>query len=131
MKASGEHPDVQGWYATFLKQMVVTHPAFWSYLVVLGETLVGIALILGIFTGVASFFGLFMNESFLLAGSVSLNPIMLLLAVLTVLAWKVAGWWGIDRWLLPLLGTPWEPGPIFHRTEDIGHNQKAHQVMRP
>ena len=25
-----------------------------------------------------------------------------------VLAWKVAGWWGLDRWALPLLGTPWQ-----------------------
>ncbi len=27
---------------------------------------------------------------------------------LLVLAWKVAGYWGLDRWLLPALGTPWQ-----------------------
>jgi thiosulfate dehydrogenase [quinone] large subunit len=32
---------------------------------------------------------------------------MLTLAVLLILAWKVAGWYGLDRWLLSLLGTPW------------------------
>src|ERR1700733_4249993 len=32
-KAAGAHPDVQGWYALFLKDVVITHAAFWSILV--------------------------------------------------------------------------------------------------
>jgi thiosulfate dehydrogenase [quinone] large subunit len=36
------------------------------------------------------------------------------MATLLVLAWKTGDWWGVDRWLLPLLGTPWRPDPIFH-----------------
>jgi len=32
---------------------------------------------------------------------------MLLLGFLLVLAWKTAGYIGLDRFLLPLLGTPW------------------------
>lgn len=130
-KTSGAHPDVQGWYASFLKQIVLTHPTLWSYWVTIGETLVGVALILGIFTGVAAFFGLFMNESYLLAGSVSVNPIMLLLAVLTVLAWKVAGWWGFDHWLLPILGTPWKPGPIFNKSKGNQDRPYAKQAVKP
>jgi thiosulfate dehydrogenase (quinone) large subunit len=55
-----------------------------------------------------------MNFNYLLAGSVSTNPILLALAILLVLAWKIAGWWGLDRWVLPLLGTPWRPGKVFH-----------------
>ena len=27
-----------------------------------------------------------------------------------ILAWKVAGWMGVDRYLLPMLGTPWQRG---------------------
>lgn len=30
-----------------------------------------------------------------------------------VLAWKTAGWIGLDRWLLAALGTPWRPGRPF------------------
>jgi thiosulfate dehydrogenase [quinone] large subunit len=26
---------------------------------------------------------------------------------LLVLSWKIAGYYGLDHWLLPLLGTPW------------------------
>jgi thiosulfate dehydrogenase [quinone] large subunit len=29
------------------------------------------------------------------------------LAVLLILAWKVAGYYGLDYYLLPALGTPW------------------------
>ncbi len=112
-QTGGEHPQVQGWYATFLENVVLPNAALWGRMVAVGETLVGIALILGAFTGIAAFFAAFMNVNFLLAGAVSTNPILLLLSILLILAWKTAGWWGVDRWLLPALGTPWRPGLIF------------------
>jgi thiosulfate dehydrogenase [quinone] large subunit len=112
-KASGDHPDVQGWYAWFLQHMVLTHAMFWSYLISWGESLVGVALILGLFTGIAAFFGSIMNMNYLLAGTVSTNPILFVIATWLVLAWKTAGWWGLDRWILSALGTPWKPGYIF------------------
>ena len=103
-KTIGLHPDVQGWYAVFLKDFVLPNSSLFSYLVAYGEVLVGIALILGFLTGIAAFFGGFMNMSFLLAGTVSTNPILFLFELLLILAWRVAGWWGIDRFILPLLG---------------------------
>ena len=112
-KTGGAHPDVQGWYAWFLRNLVLPNAGFWSKLVVYGELLVGIALILGVFTGIAAFFGGFMNMNYLLAGTVSTNPLLLAIAIFLILAWKTAGWWGLDRWLLPVLGTPWRPGLIF------------------
>ena len=36
-------------------------------------------------------------------------------AVGLILAWKVAGYYGVDRWLLPLLGTPWKPAVLSSR----------------
>ncbi|MEJ2748523.1 MAG: DoxX family membrane protein [Anaerolineae bacterium] len=113
-KTTGAHPDVQGWYAWFLQHVVLAHTTLWSYMVSWGEFLVGVALILGLFTGIAAFFGSFMNANYLLAGAVSTNPILFAIATWLVLAWKIAGWWGLDRWVLPALGTPWRPGTIFH-----------------
>jgi thiosulfate dehydrogenase [quinone] large subunit len=110
-KTQGAHPDVQGWYGAFLQHIVLPNTVFFSYVVTFGEIAVGIGLIIGLFTGIAAFFGTVMNASYLLAGTVSLNPIFFALASLLVLAWKVAGWYGADRWVLPRLGTPWEPGP--------------------
>ncbi len=112
-KSTGAHPDVQGWYAVFLQHAVLAHPAFWSNLVAWGEFSVGVALILGFLTGIAAFFGLFMNLNYLLAGTVSTNPILFALSIGLILAWKVAGYIGLDRYLLPLLGTPWQPGSAF------------------
>lgn len=112
-KTGGEHPDVQPWYASFLENVVLPNAAFWSQLVTWGEVLVGIALLIGLFTGIAALFGSFMNMNYLLAGTVSTNPILFLGALFLVLAWKIAGWWGLDRWVLPALGTPWSPGYVF------------------
>jgi len=112
-KTAGDHPDVQGWYAWFLQNAVLPRAGMWSYLVSWGEFLVGIALILGLLTGIAAFFGSFMNVNYLLAGAISTNPLLFVIATWLVLAWKTAGWWGLDRWLLPALGTPWSPGRVL------------------
>ena len=111
-KTQGAHADVQGWYGAFLAHVVLPHAALFSTLVAFGETAVGLGLILGFFTGIAAFFGTVMNGSYLLAGTVSINPILFAFASLLVLAWKTAGWYGADRYLLMRLGTPWQPGPI-------------------
>jgi thiosulfate dehydrogenase [quinone] large subunit len=106
-KATGDHPAVQDWYASFLKTFVIPHPAIWAYLITFGELAVGLGLILGCLTGIAAFFGLVMNFNYLLAGTVSTNPILGFLALFLILAWRIAGYYGADRYLLPLLGTPW------------------------
>lgn len=49
-----------------------------------------------------------MSVSYLFAGTLSTNPLLFILATWLVLGWKVAGWYGLDRWALPFLGTPWE-----------------------
>ena len=116
-KTVGAHPDVQGWYAYFLQHYVLANATIWSNVVAWGELLVGIALILGAFTGIAAFFGLFMNLNYLLAGTVSTNPILFTLSIGIILAWRVAGYIGLDHYLLPLLGTPWKSGKLFHLTK--------------
>ncbi len=70
-------------------------------------------MIVGALVGIAAFFGTVLNFNFQLAGSASTNPVLFGLGVLLVLAWKIAGWWGLDRVLLPRLGTPWAPGGRF------------------
>jgi thiosulfate dehydrogenase (quinone) large subunit len=124
----GAHPTVQAWYATFLRDVVLAHPGVWSYMIAWGETLVGLGLILGIFTGIAAFFGSILNVNYLLAGSVSTNPILFVIATWLVLAWRTAGWWGVDRWLLPALGTPWRPGLVFHASQDKTGGPQASQA---
>lgn len=97
------HPDVQMWYASFLQSAVLPHVTLWSNAIAVGETLVGLGLIVGLFTGIAAFFGFFMNLNFLLAGTVSVNPILLVLALPLILARRVAGYWGLDRYARPFI----------------------------
>jgi thiosulfate dehydrogenase (quinone) large subunit len=111
-KTDGAHPDVQGYSAWFLQNIALPNATLFSYLVTFGEIAVGIALILGLFTGIAAFFGGFMNASYLLAGTVSTNPLLFIFATFLVLAWRTAGYWGLDRWVLPRVGVPGYPGPL-------------------
>jgi thiosulfate dehydrogenase [quinone] large subunit len=115
----GRPPITYEWYRDFLNVLLAgNHETWFSWLIMFGEIAVGVGLILGALTGVAAFFGAFMNMSFLLAGSASTNPIMFTLAVGLMLAWKVAGWYGLDRYLLPRLGTPWRPGARLHHDRE-------------
>jgi thiosulfate dehydrogenase [quinone] large subunit len=107
-KTGGAHPDVQGWYAYFLQHAVLPHASVWAHVVAYGEVFVGVALIIGVFTGIAAFFGLFMNLSYLLAGTISINPMLFTVSIGLILAWKVAGYIGLDYFLLPWFGTPWK-----------------------
>ncbi len=104
------------WYRTFLQTLLDSNAYTWfAPLIAFGEIAVGIGLIIGCLTGFAAFFGALMSMSFLLAGSDSSNPVMLSLAIGLILAWKVSGYYGLDRYILPLLGTPWRPGAIAGR----------------
>jgi thiosulfate dehydrogenase [quinone] large subunit len=40
-------------------------------------------------------------------------------SVLIILAWRNAGWYGLDRWVLPALGTPWHRGPMLSGRERV------------
>jgi thiosulfate dehydrogenase [quinone] large subunit len=108
-----------GWFRDLLQYMIDHGWESWfAKLIALGEFLVGLGLIVGALVGIAAFFGTLMNFNFLLAGSSSTNPVLFGLGVFLVLGWKVAGWWGLDRWLLPALGAPWTPGWLVRRRRD-------------
>jgi thiosulfate dehydrogenase [quinone] large subunit len=113
---SGRPPITYDWFRQFLQFMLDNGWYTWfAKLIAWGEVLVGLGLLVGALVGIAAFFGTVMNFSFMLAGSASSNPVLFGLAVFLVLAWKVAGYWGLDRWLLPILSTPWQRGALAGR----------------
>ncbi|MCB0046202.1 MAG: DoxX family membrane protein [Caldilineaceae bacterium] len=106
--ADGSPAITYGWYRSFIQFMLDNGWYTWfGKLIAYGELLIGIGLILGAFVGIAAFFGALMNWNFIMAGTASSNGLLLLLAIILMLAWKVAGWYGLDRWLLPMIGVPW------------------------
>lgn len=110
-KTTGPNPAVQGWYAWFLQHLVLPNAGLMSFLVTWGELLVGLGILVGALTGIAAGFGVLMNLNYLLAGTVSVNPILGMFGLFLVFSWRVCGWFGLDRVLLPALGLPWKPGP--------------------
>lgn len=114
------------WYRNFLNYMSDNGWYHWfSWVIGCGEVTVGVLLIIGAFTGLAALGGAALNFNFMLAGSASTNPVLFILAILILLGWKVSGWMGVDRWLLPALGTPWEPGPVMQSHPDDSEGRPA------
>jgi thiosulfate dehydrogenase [quinone] large subunit len=111
--ASGSGKITYDWYRDFISTLLNGgHEQWFAWVITFGEIAIGVGLLVGMLTGIAAFFGALMNMSFLLAGSASSNPVLFTLAIGLMLGWKVAGYYGIDRHLLRLVGTPWRPGPI-------------------
>ncbi|SEN95774.1 thiosulfate dehydrogenase [quinone] large subunit [Mesobacillus persicus] len=94
---------VYGWYVTFLESFAIPNIGLFNFIVPLGEFLVGVGLLLGCLTTAAMFFGLVMNFSFFLAGTVSHNPTDIFLGGIILFAGYNAGRYGLDRWVVPFL----------------------------
>jgi thiosulfate dehydrogenase [quinone] large subunit len=106
--AEGRPPIAFDWYRGFLQAMLDAQAYTWfAKVIAVSELLIGIALIAGIFVGLTAFFGGFMNWNFIMAGSASVNGVFFGLAVLLVLAWKIAGYIGLDYFILPRVGDLW------------------------
>ena len=97
------HPAVQTWYAILVRDVFLPNAALFSYMVAFGELLVGVALILGIFTHFAALMGILMNLAYLFAGTTSTNPNMLVVGMAILLAGGVAvGYYGLDYFARPI-----------------------------
>ncbi|MBB6285081.1 DoxX family protein [Geobacillus subterraneus] len=106
-KATGEHPAVQSWWAVFIENAALPNVGLFNFLVPWGEFLVGVALILGLFTTFAALMGAVMNFAFMFSGTTSTNPQMVLLTVFILVAGANAGRYGFDHWVLPYLRHWW------------------------
>src|SRR4051795_1268709 len=94
---------VYGWYVNFLESFALPNIDVFNFIVPWGEMLIGLGLMLGCLTTAAMFFGLVMNFSFFLAGTVSHNPTDILLGFIILTAGYNAGRIGLDRWVVPFI----------------------------
>jgi thiosulfate dehydrogenase (quinone) large subunit len=94
---------VYAWYVDFLKHFALPNIDVFNTIVPWGETLIGLGLLLGCLTTAAMFFGLVMNFSFFLAGTVSHNPTDIFLGFIILTAGYNAGRYGLDRWVVPFI----------------------------
>ena len=111
-EAPARPPINYAWYRAFIQGMLDSESYVWfAKLISVGELLVGIALIIGLFVGLAAMFGGIMNLNFLLAGSLSSGPVLLMLEVFLLVAWKISGHLGVNYFIHKYFGTFWQPGP--------------------
>ncbi|MBT2679160.1 DoxX family protein [Bacillus sp. ISL-35] len=99
----GPEGIVYGWYVSFLENFALPNIELFNFIVPVGEFLVGVGLILGCLTTAAMFFGLLMNFSFFLAGTVSHNPTDIFFGFILLFAGYNAGRYGLDRWVIPFI----------------------------
>lgn len=100
-KSIGLHPDVQAWYAWFLQTFAIPNAKLFSYIIAYGEFLAGLGILLGFLTVSALIAAVLMNLNYLLAGTVSTNPILLILEVLLLFIGSPAWYIGLDYLVWP------------------------------
>lgn len=107
---------VFGWYVSFLESFAIPNVGLFNFIIPWGEFLVGLGLILGCLTTAAAFFGMVMNFSFLLAGTVSHNPTDILMGFFIAVAGYNAGKFGLDRYVIPFFRK------LFNKGKESGAN---------
>lgn len=101
-----------GWYADFLNFMLENelYRVFGVVMPVL-ETAFGVLFIVGAFVGLTGLAASFVHVNYLLAGSAGQNAILFPAAILLVAAWKIAGYYGLDYFIMRRVSTVWSPRP--------------------
>ncbi len=98
--ATGKSGASYGWWAAFLHNFVIPNASWIAKLIALGELAIGIGLVIGLFTGLAALAGLLLTVIYMFTGSAGVNPAYTLLEVPLILAWRNAGYLGLDRYAL-------------------------------
>ena len=111
--ATGKGGASYGWWAAFLHNFVIPNASWIAKLVTVSELVIGVLLILGLFTGAAAVAGLSLNVIYLFTGSAGVNPAYAIVSVFLILAWRNAGYLGLDRFALP------RAGRLLHRTPTV------------
>jgi thiosulfate dehydrogenase (quinone) large subunit len=98
------HPAVPYEWSVRVLDSMKPHALLFSRIVTFSELAVGVGLILGCLTGVAAAGGVALNVLYITSGSAGTNGLFILVGVLIIAAWRVAGYLGLDYFVLPVAG---------------------------
>ncbi|UTH00057.1 DoxX family protein [Macrococcoides canis] len=84
-------------YVSFLENVVTPMGKVVNILIPVLEVAVGLMLILGLFASVGSLIGMTLNFLFLFAGTISVNPLFILISIFIFMGGYNAGVLGVDR----------------------------------
>jgi thiosulfate dehydrogenase [quinone] large subunit len=111
-----------GWWAAFLHNFVMPNASWIAKFIAISEVFIGVALILGLFTGATALAALSLNVIYMFTGSAGVNPAFAVMSVFLILAWRNAGSIGIDRYVLQ--GNWWRMH-VTDRLQRIGRPRTA------
>ncbi|MFQ5663955.1 MAG: DoxX family membrane protein [Terriglobia bacterium] len=96
-------PQSYGFYKAFVENTILPNQELFAFLVAWGEVLVGVGLLLGLFTRLAALMGLVMNTNYLLLlGQLPLGPMnnaALIFAEIVILLGAAGRAYGVDYFL--------------------------------
>jgi thiosulfate dehydrogenase (quinone) large subunit len=84
------------WWGTFLHGFVVPNSGWIGILVAVGEFVIGIALVLGLFTRIAALGSLVLLFTYVMSGTASVCAFYALFAVVILATWRTSSWIGVD-----------------------------------
>ncbi|WP_086428673.1 DoxX family membrane protein [Staphylococcus cornubiensis] len=90
-------------FTSFLEHVVIPMTPIINVIIPAFEIIAGLLLILGLFTPVGALIGLVLNFLFLFAGTVSVNPLYILIGFFIFVGGYNSGFFGVDRFLKSLL----------------------------
>lgn len=126
--ATGKGGASYGWWAAFLHNFVIPNASWIAKLIALGELAIGVGLVIGLFTGLAALAGLVLNVIYMFTGSAGVNPAYAILEVPLILAWRNAGYLGLDRYALD---TAWWRRHFSGIAARAGHGRVAATLPVP
>ena len=126
--ATGKGGASYGWWAGFLHNFVLPNASWIAKLIAISEVAIGIALILGLLTGLAAVGALLLNLIYMFTGSAGVNPAYAVLAVFLILAWRNAGSLGLDRFAL---SSAWRRNQINRAGHRTSHRRASTPTPTP
>ncbi|ARJ50795.1 DoxX family protein [Staphylococcus lutrae] len=86
-------------FTSFLEHIVIPMTPLINVLIPTLEIITGVTLILGLFTPIGALIGLVLNFLFLFAGTVSVNPLYVLIGFFIFVGGYNSGFFGVDRFI--------------------------------
>ena len=112
--------DISWWYAGFIENIALPNATLFSYVIAWGELLAGIGIAIGFLTNIALLGTILMNTAYLMAGTISTNPQLLILEVILLWGGVATYYFGVDRIFLPR----WRKYRLRREEHKLEHDEK-------
>lgn len=93
---AGHGTPAYSWWGSFLHGFVVPNAGWIGILVAVSEFAIGVALVAGLFTRIASLGSLVLLFTYVMSGTASVCAWYALFAIVLLTMWRTAGWIGAD-----------------------------------